>query len=198
MEPFTPEQNNQLKSWASERDSILSEIANLRTESSVLKVKNDNLAQSNTEIADKINLSLGRLAELEIKDAEMVSKVSSDISGLTTEKAALQSEVSSLKNEIETLNSKKDNIIQTINFATDVYGKVFERTNLLDRVIGHVVTVSDENIAKVNNLTANLSESIQKVLDVNEANVEKTNYVITELPKIFFAMQKHAPIKKTM
>lgn len=198
MNNFTPEQNKQLKSWADERDSILSEIVAKREVNNTLSTQNKNLAQSNTEIADKINLSLGRLAEIETKEKEMVSKVSSEISDITTQKGSLQSEVTGLKKEIEILISKKENIIQTINFATDVYNKVFERANLLDKVIGHVVSVSDENIAKVNNLTSNLAESVQKVLDVNAANVEKANFYIAEFPKIFFAMQKDVPIKKIM
>ena len=50
MDPLTPEMTNQLKTWASERDSLLEKISILKTEKDVLTKKNKELAESKTVV----------------------------------------------------------------------------------------------------------------------------------------------------
>jgi cell division protein FtsB len=196
MNDFTPEQNRQLASWASERDTILSEIAARRDESHALKVQNENLAQSNTEIQDSIKESRGRLAELVIREEERYRLTASENAGLSIEKMMFETRITGLKKEIEMLETQKRVTTYDITTFKDVYDRVVDRTAALDNIMNHVVAISDENIRKVDILMGNLAGSIQKVLDVNEANVEKANMVIMEMPKMFFELQRQQPLKK--
>jgi len=196
MNDFTPEQNTQLTSWASERDSILSEIAVKRDELKNLTKQNENLAQSNTDLTNRINQSIGRLRELEKKEKEIQVMVSAEVSVLFMQKSALQSEVTAITKQVEMLDTQKRVLTYDITTFKDVYDRIVDRTAALDNIMNHVVAISDENIRKVDILMGNLAGSIQKVLDVNEANVEKANMVIMEMPKMFFELQRQQPLKK--
>jgi len=196
MNDFTPEQNQQLASWASERDTILSEIAIKRDENRALKVQNENLAQSNTEIQDSIKESRGRLAELVIREEETANTTTAENAALRVEKTALEGTITLLKTQVEMLETQKRVITHDITTFKDVYDRVVDRTAALDNIMNHVVAITDENIRKVDILMGNLAGSVQKVLDVNEANVKKANMVIMEMPKMFFELQKQQPLKK--
>mgnify|MGYP000010226054 CR=1 FL=1 len=76
MNPLLPEQQKQIDSWVSQRDSILLDISIKREESAKLIERNKELASSNTEIADKIQQSEGRLIELSKKEIiELKTKI---------------------------------------------------------------------------------------------------------------------------
>jgi chromosome segregation ATPase len=196
MNDFTPEQNQQLASWASERDSILSDIASKRDELNRLKTQNENLAQSNTEIQDSIKESRGRLAELRVREAETANTTTAENAALRAEKTGLETTITSLRKDVAMLNTQKEVLTYDITTFKDVYDRIVDRTAALDNIMNHVIAVSDENIRKVDILMGNLAGSIQKVLDVNEANVNKANMVIMEMPKMFFELQKQQPLKK--
>jgi uncharacterized coiled-coil DUF342 family protein len=198
MEPITQAQSNQIKAWAEERDSILKEISAKREELNALTLHNAALAASSSEISTRIVKSEGRLIEVEKKETEMSSKISSEIAELTAQKTALQSEVSGLVTSIPLLIAQKDLLVETIENYKDVSVKIFKKTTSLDKVVDHVTSVNKENIHQVDELVKSLEKSVKKVIETNEANVKKANQYIDELPKIFFAIQKAAPIKKTM
>jgi len=67
MSEITPEQQKQLDSWAIQRDTILKEISDANTEKDNLTKGNIILAESNTEISNKVQQSVGRLEELDKK-----------------------------------------------------------------------------------------------------------------------------------
>ena len=182
MNDFTPEQQNQIKTWASERDSLTSEIASKRAENESLKKSNSNLCISNTELSERILVSEGRLKELASREKEIMTLTSLEVADLEKVKTRLETEVFSLKKDIENLNNEG----------------VFERAQTLDGIFSHATQVNDENVAKMNNLMIEMTNSVQKLYDTNEANIEKANYYINELSKIFFIAQKTSPIKKIM
>lgn len=198
MNDFTPEQNNQIKTWASERDSLISEIASKREENESLKKSNSNLCISNTELSERLLVSEGRLKELASREKDISNLTSLEVADLEKIKTRLETEVFSLKKDIENLNNVKNQIIETTDFATRTYEGVFERVQTLDGLFSHATQVNDENIVKMNNLMIEMTNSVQKLYDTNEANIEKANYYINELSKIFFIAQKTSPIKKIM
>lgn len=97
MENITLEQQNQLKSWASERDAILSDISMARSEHDLIVKANRMLTESNTEISQSILRSEGRMLELDKKEREYTEIVSSEIADLGKKKTLLETEVTSLK-----------------------------------------------------------------------------------------------------
>jgi cell division protein FtsB len=198
MNDFTPEQNNQIKTWVSERDSLTSEIASKREENESLKKSNSALVKSNTDLSNRILVSEGRLRELTGHEKDIISLVSLDLADLEKSKTKLETEVKSLEKEIEHLNVIKNNIIETTNFATTTYETVLKKSKTIDSIFAKATEVNDENVAKMNNLMIELGNSVQKLYDTNEANVDKANYYINELSKIFFVAQKKSPIKKIM
>jgi len=198
MNDFTPEQNNQIKTWVSERDSLTSEIASKREENESLKKSNSALAESNTELSNKILFAEGLYKELQKREKILITQTNLDLSKLESEKTRLETTVKSLEKEIEHLNVIKNNIIETTNFATATYETVLKKSKTIDSIFAKATEVNDENVAKMNNLMIELGNSVQKLYDTNEANVDKANYYINELSKIFFVVQKKSPIKKIM
>lgn len=198
MNNFTPEQNNQIKDWASERDSLISEIASKREENESLKKNNTILAESNTDISNRILISEGRIKEIANREKGITNLVSLEVADLEKVKTRLQTEITSMEKDIEKLNVIKNNIIETTNFATTTYEAVFKKTNSINTIFSKAVEINDENISKMNNLMIELNNSVQKLYNTNEANSEKANYYINELSKVFFMAQKTSPIKKIM
>ena len=197
MEPeITPEQRNQLLSWAEQRDTLLLELSQLRTEKADLTTKNRELSESNTDLETRANQVIGRIEELDKKEAEQEGIVSSDIAAIKIEKAALEGDAANLRREIITLQTSKNLLTESIASATDIYEKVFNRAKVLDEVVDHVTRVSGQNIRDIEMLLGSVKGSIQEVIDVNAENVEKTNRVIVELPRIFFDVQRFTPIKR--
>ena len=79
---------------------------------------------------------------------------------------------------------------------TDVYDRVFDRAKVLDEVVDHVTTVSRTNVREVEMLLGTMKTSVQGVLDVNEQNVAKTNNLIAEIPRALFMLLKKDPLKR--
>lgn len=195
---LTPEQNQQMDSWVAQRDAILLSISTNREVNDGLVKSNKALAESNTELHDKINVSIGRLEEIEKQEKERASLTSKEIETLSTEKGILQAELVGLKAEIAALVPQKTTLVEDIKNAKDTYDRVFDRVTVLDKVVEHVTAVSAENIKEINSVVITLKSSVQEVIDTNTLNVDKANHMITELPRIFFALQRQVPVKKTI
>ena len=130
----------------------------------------------------------------ELKGEELIKKLAS----LREEKAILQTEITGLKNEITALIPQKNLLVETISNYSDVYERVLNRTSVLDAIVERTVNINNENVAQVNTLVGNLTTSVQSLIDINEENVKKGNYILAEMPKMFFALMKVAPVKKIM
>ncbi len=171
MPPFTPEQNKQLTSWVSERDAILADISLKRTEYEEISKKTSALTETHTDLENRINQAIGRLLEIERVEASRAGLTSIELASLREEKAILQSELTGLKNEIAALIPQKNLLVETIANHTDVYERVLNRTSVLDAIVERTTNINNENVAK-------------------------GNYVIAEMPKMFFALMKQAPIRQ--
>ena len=198
MPPFTPEQTKQLESWASERDAILNDISAKRTEYDDISKKTSALTETHTDLENRINQAIGRLFEIERLERSRAELTSVELASLREEKAILQTELTGLKNEIAALIPQKNLLVETIANYSDVYERVLNRTSVLDEIVERTVNINNENVAQVNTLVGNLTTSVQSLIDINEENVKKGNYILAEMPKMFFALMKQAPVKKLM
>lgn len=197
MEPeISPEQKAQLSTWVGKRDRLLLEISTLRTEKETLVSKNGELATSNTDLESRANQIFGRIAELEIKEEEFATMVSADTAAKQVEKAALEGDAANLRKEIITLQTSKNLLNEQIASISDIYDRVFDRAKVLDEVVDHVTRVSGQNIRDIETLMSTVKVGVQEIIDVNKENVDKTNRVIVELPRIFFDVQRFTPIKR--
>lgn len=181
---ITPEQNKQLETWAAKRDSILADIAVAEDNKSKLLSTNKELAQSNTSIAEEIQQSKGRLQVLKEQEAERATLVSKEVADLEVKKTGLESTVTSLQGDVKELEDKKSSLLRDVANITGFHDHVYEKVNNLEGIISKTIGISDENAKKIVGILNAAGTELQKVIEVGEKNVEKTNKVILELPKI--------------
>lgn len=187
---ITPEQNGQLTTWAGQRDAILLEISNLRTEKDKLEVANKKLADSNTEIQVQINMAIGRLAELDKVEEDYNNIVSSSLTENLIAKTRLESEVTNLKKIIAILAPQKEELEKDLKSLSDIFYTMNDRVGVLDKVVDHVTRVSEQNSNSIESTISNLKSSIQKIIDANNENVASTNLVLDKLPKMLIELQR--------
>ncbi len=190
MEPLTLEQNKQLSSWASQRDSILIEIARKKEESEKLVKINNDLGISNTEISNKIQQSIGRLLELDKREEERAMLVSAENAALISRKSILQTEVSSLELEISALKENKKNLHDDIQSITKIHESVFARTSEIERIVGETVSINSANAREIKNILVDAGIELKKIIDIASENVDVTNQAIQKIPKIIVDLHR--------
>jgi len=192
---FTKEQNNQLKTWAEQRDEFLFENSNLKNEIEKKQTLNKELANSNSDIETRISESRGRFEELKIKEEEYKPVISTEIALLEAKKSGLEVCVSSLNRLNEILSNQKISLEKDISFALSTFETVKDEALLLGKIVDKVTTVSNDNSNRINTLVDNLSKSLEEIIEVNRKNVLETNIVINKVPKLIMEAQKNGLIK---
>ena len=195
MDEFTTEQKDSLKTWAEQRDEVLLEIETSRVTNEKLQIVNKELADSNTDIEARINVIIGRIEELKIKESELPKVISKEVALLESKKTTLESEVILLGKMIEILKPQRDSLEVSIEKALVTFETIKEETLLLDKVVDRVTQVSKENTGKINLLVSDLGKSLEEIIAVNRKNVLETNIVIDKVPKMIMECQKHGLIK---
>lgn len=190
MEPLTLEQQRQLNSWASKRDSILLEISNAQTEKEKLTIENKALADSNTEIYDKVQQSVGRLIELTKQEEDRGKVISIEVAELITKKSLLQTEVSNLESTISALTDNKMSLIEDSENAVKFHEAVFARAHDVDRIVSETIKINAENTGGIKNILVEAGNELQKIITIAESNVNITNKAIQEIPKIIVDLHK--------
>lgn len=181
---FTPEQNKQLASWAAERDAILTDIGNKKTEKEKLTTEVKDLAESKTLISNDIQRSIGRLEELDRQEINRATFVLRDVADLDERKSVLQTEISSLEKEIDILTDKKDDLNADVEVISKVYESIFSRASEMERIISGTVKISSTNASDIKAILVDAGIELKKIIDIGQKNVEVTNRIINEIPKI--------------
>lgn len=187
---LSPEQKKQIDSWVGQRDSILKEVAIVKGEHEALLILNKNLSESNTEIANKIQQSVGRLEELDKREKEYEEILSLDVSALSVTKTRLETEVTNLQNLVKSLLSDKEVVVKDISFLKDIHGAVFDKTAVLEKVIEHVTRVSSTNIRDVEGFVVALKSKIDEILILSTTNIQAHNLILSEIPKLFVELHR--------
>jgi len=190
MNPLLPEQQKQIDSWVSQRDSILLDISIKREESAKLIERNKELASSNTEIADKIQQSEGRLIELSKKETEMAGFTTIENSELKTEKSKLEEEVYRLKISESHLILRKEELNADIEAITKIHESVFKHVGVIEQIVGETVKINSQNAREIKNILVEAGNELIKIIEVAEKNVEVTNRAIVEIPQIILDLHK--------
>lgn len=187
---ITKEQQEQLSSWASQRDLLLSEISSLRDTERKLHQRNEELSSSSSEIINKMNQAKGRIEELKIKEAELPELTRKDVSTLKVIKSGLETEILFFKENIKELKDKKDLLEKSISFLTDTFNSLHERVGVLDKVVGHVTEISSKNDKSIQNLVVEIKKGLTEVVEKNKQSVKEMSTVTAELPKVFLEVQR--------
>ncbi len=197
MDPLlTPEQNKQLTSWASQRDAILIDIGNKKTESEKLTVTNHQLADSNTDISNKIQQSIGRLQELDRQEVNRVAFVLKDVASLDEQKSILQTEVSNLEEKIDELEEKKESLKTDIESITKIHEAVFSRTSEIERIVSETVKINSTNAHDIKTILVEAGIELKKIIDIGRENVEVTNRAINQIPKMIVDIHRDVVERK--
>lgn len=181
---ITQEQQKQLDSWAAKRDSILSEIAVVEDINNHLNSTNKELAQSNSTLIEEINQVKGRIEELKIKEGERASLLPIEIASLEAKKTVLETTITALEGDTKELEIKKSSLLHDVANITGFHDHVFEKVNNLEGIITKTISISSENAKEIENILIMAGNELKKVIEVGEINVEKTNKVIEEIPKM--------------
>ena len=156
---------------------------------------NKDLANSNTDIETRMNVIIGRIEELKIKESELPAVISKEVALLESKKTTLESEIPLLNKIIEILKPQKDSLESDIEKALATFNTIKEETLLLDKVVDRVTQISKGNTDKINLLVSDLETSLVEIIEVNRKNVLETNIVIDKVPKMIMEAQKHGLIK---
>lgn len=194
-EGITPEQNGQLTTWSGKRDALLLEISNLELAKERIKAENKGLAESYTDANKQMNIVRGRIEELKAKEAELPLLISKEVANLESTKRYLEAQIIGLKNTIEALNNQKTSLEKDVSFSLSMLEKSRNDTLLLDKVVGHVTSVSEKNVKVIDSLVERVAKSLEEIVEVNKKNVLETNVVINEVPRMLMEIQKSGLIK---
>jgi DNA repair exonuclease SbcCD ATPase subunit len=192
---FSKDQRDNLKTWAEQRDSLLSELSVLRTESEKLQKLNNELAASHTAVIASINEIKGGIAELKIRENELQFIISKEVASLQSQKSTLEAEVAAMSKLVEALTFQKTSLEADVSFALSAFEVIKGETLLLDKVVDRVTEVSATNATRIDLLVTNLATSLEEIIEVNRKNVFETNVVIEKLPAMIVEAQKHGLIK---
>jgi len=198
MEEITPEQKSQLKTWAGQRDTLLSEISNLQTAKEKLVTSNKEMAEAHSNMNDNMNQVIGRIEELKKKEAELPLLISKEIASLQARKTCLETEITNLSKLVEVLTVQKTSLEKDVSSALATFTVVKDEAITLDGVVDHVVRVSKNNETFINDLVQKLGKSLEEIIEVNKKNVSETNVVIDKLPRMLVEAQKHGLISNKL
>jgi len=192
---LTIEQNESLRTWSEKRDTLLSNISVLKTKEEKLRKVNIELAASSTVITNEMNQARGRIEELKIKETEMLPLTLREVAALETRKTTLESEITNLGKMVIILTTQKTSLTSDVASALASFEVMKNTTFALDKVVGRVTEVSQDNTVKINALVTNLGASLEEMVKVNQKNVKETNIVIEKMPAMLMEVQKHGLIK---
>lgn len=196
QDEITREQKGQLKTWAGQRDVLLSEISILRDENSKLEKANIEISASYTEVADRIKFSEGRLLELRNNEIEYEAVMDVALAQKIMDKAILENQIPLLEKEVASLEFQKNSLMDMIKMMQSINSGFAAKNIELEKQIGGVIALSEKNAGVVNSLMESLKVSTTELIDTNKKNVEETNIVINQLPRMVVELQKHGLIKK--
>jgi len=193
---LTTEQKDQLKTWAEQRDAFLHAIQVLRVEEEKLQSINKDLANSNSDIENRMNVISGRIEELKIKESELPEVISKEVAFLESKKTTLESEIMNLGKILVILENQKEGLDSDVKNALATFEVIKGETLLLDKVVDRVTQVSKKNSDEIDLLVKNLAVSLEEIINVNKKNVFETNIVIDKVPKMIMECQKKGLINK--
>ena len=195
MEEITPEQKAYLATFAGQRDAALLEISTLQIAKEKLEKSNKELATSYSDMETRMNQVIGRIEELNKKEAELPLLISKEMVGLESQKTCLETEITNLKKMIEVLSAQKASLEKDVSSALSTFNVVKDEAISLDAVVDHVVRVSKNNVTLIDELVAKLGRSLEEIIEVNRKNVTETNIVLDKLPRMLVELQKTKLLK---
>lgn len=187
---YTTEQKSQLKTWAEERDLILSEISVNREKNEKLRKENIELSTSNTEISEQISFARGVLSVTEELEERTKNSISKDVSELKEKKAELEVIIHTSLVEIDELNKQKKDLKNDIDIISDIYKNIFSKLSGIESSIGDSSLKNSENIRKIEELFNLIKTKSEEIVSISTQNIEKHNVVLEKIPELFVELRR--------
>lgn len=197
MDSLTPTQRAQIKTWAEQRDALLSEIGVHTTARDDRKKEADAEAQRLTALQTQAAEVEGRISVLDRLEEAKKNSVGLELVELEARKSRLQGE--NTVQESETNASKREHgiVIAATRALKDAHGIAQDKAATIEAVLGQVIDTAAAHAQIVKESTAELHAVHATVIDRANDNLAKTNIVIEKLPKMLFDMQRPIPVRRT-
>lgn len=197
MQDLTPEQKEQLETWAGQRDSLLSEISNLITQKEILIKKNKDISDSSSEIETRMNQNIGRIEELSKKEKEITDMITIDSAKRLNDKTKLESEIANYTKLVNTKKEEYDFVSKSLNDIKDTFKVLSQRVGVLDQVVDTVTRISSKNIEDVNTFFGSFKENIESlnktVSDISEKSIKNSddvNSIVSDTKEVLSDIKK--------
>ena len=196
MEELSPEQKEQLSNWSIQRDALLTELALLKEENEKLTQRNIEIADSSTEISEKIQQSIGRMEELDKQENLYKEIVAVEIPALEIVKTRLQTEITALKKEVVPLETRKEELVKDIEFLIKTKEDVSDKKEIIEKVVDHVTKVNSSNIKEIDEAIIALKSKVDEILKLSTEDIDAHNKILGEIPKLFVELQRKSLVRE--
>lgn len=160
---MTQDQENTLKSWAEERDKLMSELAPLRAKHEEIVKKLKLSSENHSDIEKAIIDKNARLETIEKFEKHRVSTIANELSDKIVEKTKIENEIKSLTRDIAILKSHKEDLANTISILLPVIDRVKSQTDSLLKTLDNVIGINKSNTADVNIMVSNLKKFLSEI-----------------------------------
>jgi len=196
MNGLTAQQKESLKTWSDQRDALLREVSLLQNQKDTLQKESIVLGQSNNELQLSIAENKGRLIEIKEVEDRYRNSLSNDIAKFIAEKSKIEEEIVTKKEQLKLVESKKDEVISSINVLLKTHDQFFDRLSSLETIAEDIQKVSKVNINELKSFANDLKKSFEDVIAVNTSNVAQTKIILDKLPRYIFELQKPIPVRR--
>lgn len=184
------DQNQQIKTWSEQRDSLLNEIRILNSEKESIMNETKSLGLALSDLHKSINESKGRIEELVALENRYKESLSIDISGLIIQKSKLESDIELQTIVLKETLEKERNTIKLIESFTSFYNDIIEKISTLNKVAFESSEINQKNVLEINTLIDSLKKGVEEIIDLNQRNITETNIVINKVPAMLVELQK--------
>lgn len=196
MDPLPLNQQQMLKSWAERRDEILRDISVAEARKEALDKSNIDGGLAFAALENQISEAKGRLMEITIAEDRHKNSVSLEVADLISQKSRLEAEVEGKEIEIEKLDEKREMAIENIRNVISLHEKAFNQVTTMDQIVGHVRTLSDENISQMKALFDALKKSCEEIINTNGSNVAEAKIILNTMQRYIVEMAKPMPVRR--
>lgn len=190
MEDLLPEQKKQLGAWVVQRDAILDSIAKKRVEEQGLIDSVKTLSDSETDLSNRIQQSIGRIVELDSVEKKRVDLVSKEIVDLESQKTRLETEVEFYKKDIESMKIEKGELAKDIVLLMQAHDSVFSRMSILETIIEHITRTNSLNVGDLEKSVSQLIEKVQTILNQSTIHLDAHTKILGDIPKLFVELRR--------
>lgn len=189
-----PQQQN-LQSFAEQRDTLLSEISQKRSELEIITKTTSELEAHNSSLNKDILQKEKAIELMESFEEERSLLISQNLSGLITKYQTLNEVIPLLEKQVETLNSEIDIKTKQLTAFTETMDYQIKQVKGLDEVVRNTVRINTDNISELNHFIVGARNSVEglSVIDTYVSKVKSLADFFTESEKrskLYLALSK--------